>query len=81
MSLSIAKAVSITLSLIVMSMLLPRGILYLLGAQYTNVTVGGHVVTWAQLDPIINTIFTVILPLVIAIVSIMYYVPKGKKGR
>lgn len=78
MGVSPQKAITLTISLIIMSMLIPRGILYLYGAQYVNVTVGGTTVLWQDLDPIINTMFVTILPLIIVVGLIIYYVPKMK---
>ena len=78
MGVSPAKAIGLTLSLIIMAMLVPRGLLYLVGAQYTNITIGDSVVEWTDLDPVINTMFIVILPLIIVIGLMTYYIPKFK---
>lgn len=56
------------ISLILTGMLLPMGILYLYTGQYVNVTVGGSTYTFGSVvDPILVTLLTVILPIIILI--------------
>ena len=74
---SMGQIIGLVLSLIITGMLVPTGILYLYAGQFVNVTVGGVVYIFKDVvDPVIVTLFTVILPIVIMIAIMMKYVPK-----
>ena len=63
------------ISLILTGMLLPMGILYLYTGQFVNVTVGGSTYTFGTVvDPILVTLLTVILPIVILIAVVRKHI-------
>lgn len=73
----IKKITNLVLGLIITGLLLPTGLLYLYTGQYQTVEVGGVNYTLGTvMDPTIITLFTVILPIIILIGIVMYYIPK-----
>ena len=68
MAMGMKSVVGLVLSLIIVGMLVPTGIVYLYAGQFANVTVGGVSYIFGDVvDPVITTLFTVILPIVIMI--------------
>lgn len=73
----IKKITNLVLGLIITGLLLPTGLLYLFTGQYQTVLVGGVNYTLGEvMDPTVITLFTVILPIIILISIVMYYIPK-----
>ena len=74
---SLNQIIGLVLSLIITGMLVPTGILYIVTGQYTNISIGGIWYQFADvIDPVVVTLFCVILPIVIMIAIMMKYVPK-----
>ena len=73
----IKKITNLVLGLIITGMLLPMGLLYLYTGQYVTVEVSGVNYTLGEvMDPTVVSLFTVILPIIILIGIVMYYIPK-----
>ena len=78
MRLNMSEIIGLVLSLIITGLLVPTGILYLYIGQFVNVTVGGVTYTFGDVvDPVITTLFTVILPIVIMVSIMIKYVPRS----
>ena len=72
-----AEVVSLVLTLIIVGLLVPTGILYLYTGQFTSVNISGVVYVFGDVvDPVIVTLFTVILPIVIMIAIMVRFIPK-----
>ena len=79
MRLNMSEIIGLVLSLIITGLLVPTGILYLYIGQFVNVTVGGVTYVFGEVvDPVITTLFTVILPIVIMVSIMIKYVPRAK---
>jgi len=73
----IKKITNLVLGLIITGMLLPMGLLYLYAGQYVSVVVSNTTYVLGEvMDPTIISLFTVILPIIILIGIVMYYIPK-----
>jgi len=63
------------ISLILTGMLLPMGILYLYTGQYVNISIRGtYYMFGSVVDPILVTLLTVILPIVILIAVVRKHI-------
>ena len=77
MAMGMKSVIGLVLSLIIVGMLVPTGILYLYAGQFVNITVGGVTYVFGTvLDPVIVTLFCTILPIVIMIGIMIRFIPK-----
>ena len=78
MAMGMKSVIGLVLSLIIVGMLVPTGILYLYAGQFVNITVGGSTYVFGTvLDPVIVTLFCTILPIVIMIGIMIRFIPKN----
>ena len=71
---------TLVMDLILLSILLPIGLIYLYAGQFANVTVGGvSYILGDVVDPVLITLLTIILPIVIIVGIIGNFIKK--KGR
>ena len=77
MAMGMKSVVGLVLSLIIVGMLVPTGIIYLYAGQFANVTIGGASYIFGDVvDPVIVTLFTVILPIVVMIGIMTKFISK-----
>ena len=77
MAMGMKSVIGLVLSLIIVGMLVPTGILYLYVGQFTNICIRGYWYQFADvLDPVIVTLFCTILPIVIMIGIMIKFIPK-----
>ena len=77
MAIGMKSVIGLVLSLIIVGMLVPTGLLYLYAGQFINVTIGGETYVFGTvMDPVITTLFTVILPIVIMIGIMTKFISK-----
>ena len=69
----------IAISLIVIAIILPIGLAYIGSADLVVVTLpnGTQVALADAVDPAVLTLLTVLLPILVVIGIIMYFIPKG----
>lgn len=78
-SYSMQKIIMIAITLVVIAIILPIGLVYIGSAGSTTVEINGSDVTLTEaVDPAIITLLTILLPILVVIVIIMYFLPKGK---
>ena len=77
MAMGMKSVIGLVLSLIIVGMLVPTGILYLYAGQFVNITVNSTTYVFGDvMDPVIVTLFCTILPIVIMIGIMIRFVPK-----
>ena len=75
--LRISNVILIAVSLIIIAIILPIGLTYLGKAGEVNTTIGNvSYLLKDAVDPAILTLLTVLLPILVVIGIIMYFIPK-----
>ena len=73
----IANVILIAIALVIIAIVLPIGIAYIATAGNTTVTIGNESVMLQDVaDPAIITLLTVLLPILVVIGIIMYFIPR-----
>ena len=74
------KVILISIALIVIAIILPIGLAYIGSADLVNVTLpGGEVKALKDVvDPSIITLLTILLPILVVIGIIMYFIPRTR---
>jgi len=81
---NITQVILIAITLIIISIVLPIGLSYIgsAGQMATHVVKNATLETYYTLsevvDPVIITLFTILLPILVVIGIIMYFIPKMK---
>ena len=80
MTMSMSKVVLIAIALIVIAIILPIGLAYIGNAGDVNVTLpdGTTKLLKDVVDPAIITLLTILLPILVVIGIIMYFIPRVK---
>lgn len=75
------KIIGIVLVLVVLGILLPIALVYIGNFGNTEVTLanGTTVVTSDVVDPTLITLVTILLPIMVVIGLVMYFIPKSKE--
>ena len=75
------SVILIAIALIVVAIILPIGLAYVGSAGYTNVTLsnGSSVLLKDTVDPAILTLLTILLPILVVIGVVMYFIPRGNE--
>ena len=70
----------ISIALIVIAIVLPIGLAYIGQADTTVVTLpnGSEVLLKEAVDPAVITLLTILLPILVVIGIIMFFIPRGK---
>lgn len=78
---SMQKIIMIAITLVVIAIILPIGLVYIGSAGDTSVTINNETVTLTEaVDPAIITLLTILLPILVVIVIIMYFLPRGRSS-
>lgn len=77
--LNMSNVILIAISLIVIAIILPIGLAYIGSAGSTTVTLanGSSVALSTVVDPAVITLLTILLPILVVIGIIMYFIPKS----
>jgi len=78
--LEMSQVILIAIALIVIAIILPIGLAYIGSAGSVNVTLAdGSITTLAEaVDPAVITLLTILLPILVVIGIIMYFIPRSK---
>lgn len=73
------RAIIISIALIVIAIVLPIGLAYIGSADSTTVTLpnGSSVALSDAVDPAIITLLTILLPILVVIAIILYFIPRS----
>ena len=75
--LNMSNVILISISLIVIAIILPIGLAYIGTAGNATVTINGSAVALSDaVDPAVLTLLTVLLPILVVIGIIMYFIPR-----
>jgi len=75
MGYTIKEIFNLTLALIIISILLPIGVIYIASIDNAVIAVNGTYTAWTDaVDPAITTLFTVVLPIVVCIGIIVSFI-------
>jgi len=77
---SMSQVILVAIALIVIAIILPIGLAYIGSAGTTNVTLADGSTTTLQnaVDPAVITLLTILLPILVVIGIIMYFIPSSK---
>ena len=77
--LQMSQVILIAIALIVIAIILPIGLAYIGSAGTTNVTLADGSFTTLEnaVDPAVITLLTILLPILVVIGIIMYFIPRG----
>ena len=75
-----SAVILISIALIVIAIVLPIGLSYIGQAGTTNVTLpnGTSIQLQDAVDPAVITLLTILLPILVVIGIIMFFIPRGK---
>lgn len=73
------KIISLAITLIIIAVILPIGLVYLSTSGDVQVLINGTYVTLSEVaDPTVITLLTVLVPILVVVAIVMYFVPKNK---
>ncbi len=81
-SVRMSQVILIAIALIVIAIVLPIGLAYIGSAGSTTVTLpnGSSVALTDAVDPAVITLLTILLPILVVIGIIMYFIPRGNSA-
>lgn len=75
---SMSRVILVAIALVIIAIILPIGLVYIGQAGSTTVTINGSAVALEDaVDPAVITLLTVLLPILVVIGIIMYFIPRG----
>lgn len=74
-----SRAIIIAIALVVIAIILPIGLVYISEAGSTTVSINGtDVALEDSADPAVLTLLTILLPILVVIAIVMYFLPRTK---